>query len=83
MSEFLGIGQVCKIMESIENDQPFTVVFEKKDGSIRTMLCMRNRDQAVILPKQAAPDDQLKVWDREAKSPRQFTLSKVVSISIP
>jgi len=82
-SQFLDVGCVAKVIDAIANDQPFTVVFMKRDGEARKMACIRDRDKAVVLPQTSPLDSQVKVWDREKDAPRTFNLNKVARISIP
>ena len=64
------------------------VVFEKKDGTIRTMICTRNTD---LIPEtqrkehgapsaKPTPDHLFPVYDLESKGWRSFTIGKVLSV---
>lgn len=75
-------GEIEKIFETTEKVE---VVFTKKDGSIRTMLCT-NRIELVPeehLPtgsEKPTPDHLFHVFDFEANGWRSFTIAKVMSI---
>ena len=80
-----------EINTEFERSNKVKVVFTKKDGSERTMIC--TKDSALIpeqhRPKQGSdsatpakktPDHLLSVYDLEAKGWRSFTIAKVISI---
>jgi hypothetical protein len=76
---FLTSKQVWALIDVIEDGQPFTVVFEKKDGSLRKMLCSIDRtkkegDHAASV---------CVVWDREARRIKSFREDRVVLVSVP
>jgi len=80
---FLDISKVAKLVALASDGEPFTVVCEKKNGDIRVMDCAIDPDKALSVPGTVAPDGQVKVWDRKANAPRQFSLDKVLRVSIP
>ena len=54
--------------------QKVKVVFIKKDGSERTMICTKDKGT------RPTPDHLFHVFDLEANSTRSFTIDKVISV---
>jgi len=70
---------VLSIMEAIPDLQPFKVIFQKKNGDLRYMMCSINREEA---KEWNDPPNTYTVYDQEAKAPRSFRLDSVYSIII-
>lgn len=81
--------QVRETLKAILSDGESQIVFEKADGTIRTMRCTRDKD---ILPsdfevlsetqtKRKESVDMLPVYDTEKESWRAFSFDKLISIN--
>ena len=75
--------QFCE--EKFAENKEVIVVFEKKNGDLRTMHCTTNLE---CIPEESHPKGEPKnipaktfnVWDMEAEGWRSFTISKVISM---
>ena len=66
---------------STVKDKFFTVVFIKKDGTLRTMNCRRGVKIGVTgTGSKSTNDDQIRVYDVKNKAWRSFLKSRVVAI---
>jgi Tfp pilus assembly protein PilX len=81
--------QVRETLKAILSSGESQIVFEKADGTIRTMFCTRDKD---ILPsdmveststniKRAEAIDMLPVYDTEKESWRAFSFDKLISVN--
>lgn len=85
-----------QLAETLATEQKYRVVFEKKDGTIRTMYCTRNSTfipqppvvetltEGAVQPEPKAPRKEnpnvLPVYDLQKESWRSFTVASVKSI---
>ena len=66
---------------STVNDKFFTVVFLKKDGTLRKMNCRKGVKIGVYgTGSKSTNDDQIRVYDVKNKAWRSFLKSRVVAI---
>lgn len=73
-----------EILDIFQMNQTLKVVFTKKDGSVRTMICTRNMG---LIPAAHHPkgegkvnDAVVPVFDLEAQGWRSFQVESVISI---
>jgi len=75
-------------IKPILKEKVLTVLFKKKDGTRREMICTLKNDLLPIVeqdpnkPKKAENPDVLPVWDLENKAFRSFRLDSIISYSL-
>jgi hypothetical protein len=74
----------AKDIRALLKENIVEVVFTKKDGSERTMICTLMNEflpsQAELITQDGAIDDIITCWDLEQDSWRSFRLDKIISI---
>jgi hypothetical protein len=77
-------------LKNILQESVLTVCFNKKDGTLRTMLCTLLPEHLPIVDKQEGDEvkvtkkqseESIAVWDLEKKAWRSFRLDSIVSYS--
>ena len=75
-------------LKSLLQENVVTVSFNKKDGTLRTMLCTLDASHLPVVVKQESDetkvtkkqsDESIAVWDLEKKAWRSFRLDSIVS----
>jgi CRISPR/Cas system-associated endoribonuclease Cas2 len=75
-------------LKKLLHEHTMSVLFTKKDGTQRTMLCTLNPDLLPVVDKQEGDEvkrerkesmDSLRVWDLEKKDWRAFRIDSIVS----
>ena len=78
-------------LKKLLHEHTMSVLFTKKDGTQRTMLCTLNPDLLPVVDKQEGDEvkkerkesmDSLRVWDIEKKDWRAFRIDSIVSHSV-
>lgn len=78
-------------LKKLLHEHTMSVIFTKKDGTQRTMLCTLNPDLLPVVDKQEGDEvkkerkesiDSLRVWDLEKKDWRAFRIDSIVSHSV-
>ena len=75
-------------MKAILSNGESQVVFEKADGTIRSMRCTRDSDsipsdlvESTVKPARAESIDMLPVYDTEKEQWRGFSFEKLISVN--
>ena len=78
-------------LKNLLHEHTMSVLFTKKDGTQRTMLCTLNPYLLPVVDKQEGDEvkkerkesmDSLRVWDIEKKDWRAFRIDSIVSHSV-
>ncbi|AKU43881.1 hypothetical protein CPT_Merlin235 [Citrobacter phage Merlin] len=80
--------QVRETLKAILSNGESQVVFEKADGTIRSMRCTRDSDsipsdlvESTVKPARAESIDMLPVYDTEKEQWRGFSFEKLISVN--
>ena len=78
-------------LKKLLHEHIMSILFTKKDGTQRAMLCTLNSDLLPVVDKQEGDEvkkerkesiDSLRVWDIEKKDWRAFRIDSIVSHSV-
>lgn len=80
--------QVRETLKAILSNGESQIVFEKADGTIRSMRCTRDSDsipsdlvESTVKPARAESIDMLPVYDTEKEQWRGFSFEKLISVN--